>query len=92
MPANFRYAEIFRRGRPRHGKPGLLSTYDAFYIPVGLSKEPSALEDKDVRGDVTDLYLEYQLYKSIDTKAAALTVEYTAAFDKYSKAYGSNID
>ena len=32
MPANFRYTEIFRRGRPRHGKPGLLSTYDAFYI------------------------------------------------------------
>ena len=32
MPANFRYAEIFRRGRPCHGKPGLLSTYDAFYI------------------------------------------------------------
>ena len=32
MPANFRYAEIFRRGRPRHGKPGILSTYDAFYI------------------------------------------------------------
>ena len=32
MPANFRYAEIFRRGRPRHGKPGVLSTYDAFYI------------------------------------------------------------
>lgn len=32
MPANFRHAEIFRRGRPRHGKPGLLSTYDSFYI------------------------------------------------------------
>ena len=32
MPANFRHAEIFRRGRPRHGKPGLLSTYDTFYI------------------------------------------------------------
>lgn len=32
MPSNFRYAEIFRRGRPRHGKPGVLSTYDAFYI------------------------------------------------------------
>lgn len=32
MPANFRYAEIFRRGRPRHGEPGVLSTYDAFYI------------------------------------------------------------
>ena len=32
MPANFRYAEIFRHGRPRHGKPGVLSTYDAFYI------------------------------------------------------------
>lgn len=32
MPANFRHAEIFRRGRPRHGKPGVLSTYDAFYI------------------------------------------------------------
>ena len=32
MPANFRYAEIFRRGRPRHGKPGVLSTYDSFYI------------------------------------------------------------
>ena len=38
MPANFRHAEIFRRGRPRHGKPGVLSTYDAFYIrhpPMG---------------------------------------------------------
>jgi hypothetical protein len=32
MPANFGHAEIFRRGRPRHGKPGVLSTYDAFYI------------------------------------------------------------
>lgn len=32
MPVNFRYAEIFRRGRPRHGKPGVLSTYDSFYI------------------------------------------------------------
>lgn len=32
MPVNFRHAEVFRRGRPRHGKPGKLSTYDAFYI------------------------------------------------------------
>ena len=32
MPANFRYAEIFWHGRPRQGKPGVLSTYDAFYI------------------------------------------------------------
>lgn len=32
MPVNFRYAEVFRKGRPWHGKPGKLSTYDAFYI------------------------------------------------------------
>jgi hypothetical protein len=32
MPVNFRHADVFRRGRPRHGKPGILSTYDAFYI------------------------------------------------------------
>ena len=32
MPVNFRYAEVFRQGRPRHGKPGKLSTYDLFYI------------------------------------------------------------
>ena len=32
MPAGFPYAEIFRRGRPKHGKPGDFSTYDAFYI------------------------------------------------------------
>lgn len=32
MPAGFPYVEIFRRGRPKHGNPGKLSTYDAFYI------------------------------------------------------------
>ena len=31
MPAGFPYAEIIRRGRPKHGKPGDFSTYDAFY-------------------------------------------------------------
>ena len=24
MPVNFRHADVFRRGRPRHGKPGIL--------------------------------------------------------------------
>lgn len=32
MPPNFPYAEIFKKGRPRHGIPGKLSTYDAFYV------------------------------------------------------------
>ena len=32
MPAGFPYAEIFRRGKPKHGTPGEFSTYDAFYI------------------------------------------------------------
>lgn len=31
MPAGFAHADVFRRGRPRHGMPGRLSTYDAFY-------------------------------------------------------------
>ena len=31
MPLDFRRAEIFLRGRPRHGIPGRISTYDAFY-------------------------------------------------------------
>lgn len=31
MPVNFRYADVFLRGRPRHGRPGRLSSYDAFY-------------------------------------------------------------
>jgi len=46
MPANFRYAEIFRRGRPRHGRPGVLSTYDSFYIkhPPGFGGRIAAKE------------------------------------------------
>ena len=32
MPAGFPYADIFQRGRPKHGTPGEFSTYDAFYI------------------------------------------------------------
>ena len=31
MPAGFPYADVFRRGRPRHGQPGKYATYDAFY-------------------------------------------------------------
>lgn len=31
MPAGFRHADVFLKGRPRHGTPGSLSTYDAFY-------------------------------------------------------------
>lgn len=31
MPPGFRYADVFRCGRPRHGTPGVLSTYDRFY-------------------------------------------------------------
>lgn len=32
MPLNFRHADVLRRGRPRHGMPGKVSTYDSFYI------------------------------------------------------------
>ena len=32
IPPNFKYAEVFRRGRPHHGTPGELGTYDSFYI------------------------------------------------------------
>lgn len=32
IPPNFRYAEVFRRGRPQHGIPGKLGTYDSFYV------------------------------------------------------------
>ena len=41
MPAGFPYAEVYRRGRPKHGNPGKLSTYDAFYIrhpPMNTSR------------------------------------------------------
>ena len=31
MPADFPYADVFLRGRPRHGLAGRLQTYDAFY-------------------------------------------------------------
>lgn len=31
MPPDFRYAAVLRRGRPRHGTAGKISTYDAFY-------------------------------------------------------------
>lgn len=32
MPRDFRHTKVLRRGRPRHGHPGKLSTYDLFYI------------------------------------------------------------
>lgn len=32
MPAGFPYADIYKKGRPRHGIPGKLATYDTFYI------------------------------------------------------------
>lgn len=41
MPAGFPYADVFRRGRPKHGKPGRISTYDAFYLkhpPMEISR------------------------------------------------------
>lgn len=31
MPPDFRYAAVLRRGRPDHGTPGALDTYDLFY-------------------------------------------------------------
>lgn len=31
IPPGFRYADLLRRGRPRHGAPGRPATYDAFY-------------------------------------------------------------
>ena len=41
MPAGFPYADVFRRGRPKHGKPGRIYTYDAFYLrhpPMEISR------------------------------------------------------
>ena len=32
MPLGFRHASVLRRGRPRHGTPGKLGSYDSFYI------------------------------------------------------------
>lgn len=32
IPPDFKYAEVYRRGRPKHGTAGDLSTYDSFYI------------------------------------------------------------
>lgn len=32
MPLDFRHTAVLRRGRPRHGSPGKISTYDLFYI------------------------------------------------------------
>lgn len=32
MPLDFRHAAVLRRGRPRHGNPGKIATYDMFYI------------------------------------------------------------
>ena len=32
MPAGFPYADVYKKGRPRHGIPGKLATYDTFYI------------------------------------------------------------
>ena len=32
MPLNFRHADVLRRGRPCHGMPGKVNTYDSFYV------------------------------------------------------------
>ena len=32
VPRDFRHTSVLRRGRPRHGTPGKISTYDLFYI------------------------------------------------------------
>lgn len=31
VPPGFRYADVFKKGRPRHGTAGQPATYDAFY-------------------------------------------------------------
>lgn len=31
MPPDFRYVSVLRRGRPRHGTPGVPGSYDSFY-------------------------------------------------------------
>jgi len=41
MPLDFKHAEVLHRGRPRHGSPGKLATYDQFYIkhpPMACSR------------------------------------------------------
>ena len=41
MPLDFKHAAVLRRGRPRHGSPGKLATYDLFYIkhpPMACSR------------------------------------------------------
>ena len=32
MPAGFPYADVYKKGRPRHGVPGKPATYDAFFL------------------------------------------------------------
>lgn len=32
MPAGFRYADVYKRGKPYHGTPNRLDTYDIFYL------------------------------------------------------------
>ena len=41
MPAGFRYADVYKRGKPYHGTPNRLDTYDMFYLrhpPMETSK------------------------------------------------------
>ena len=41
MPAGFRYADVYKRGKPYHGTPNRLDTYDIFYLrhpPMETSK------------------------------------------------------
>lgn len=69
----------------------VVEAYDAFYIPLRLEKEAGYLSDTAGMNAIINLYIEHVMYTEIEEAEKALTIDYTAAFDKYADKYGSNI-
>lgn len=87
MPRDFRHTKVLRRGRPRHGRPGKLSTYDLFYIkhpPMECSRRAKLFAPFDALAGFSQcirakqvLYCEKRKLTEgeqaeLDTRAAAL--------------------
>ena len=69
MPAGFRYADVYKRGKPYHGTPNRLDTYDIFYLrhpPMETSKRAKifapfdALHGHSERIEAKKIHYEYR--------------------------------
>ena len=87
------YKDVFEEAKTLAiGEVGdVIETFDAFYIPVRLTKPADYIDTADGMTEIVNLHIEHSLYSTLAAQNETLAIDYTAAFDRYADAFGSTI-